>query len=64
MVSFNENRMLIKEKLKINKINAELVTPDADLNNFFKLSSDLLLISNFQGIIGDASISLLKITGI
>ena len=63
MVPFNENRMLIKENININKINSELATPDADLNNFFKLSSDLLLISNFHGIIKNASVSLLKITG-
>ncbi len=55
--------MFVKENIKTNKINSKLITSDADLINFFKLSSDLLLVSNFQGIIENASLSLLKITG-
>ena len=55
--------MLLKEKENIKKSNDDEFTSETELRNFFKLSSDLLLISNFQGILENASLSLLKITG-
>ncbi len=55
--------MFYNEKININKPISEIVAVEADLNNFFRLSSDLLLVINFQGILENASKSLLKITG-
>ncbi len=55
--------MLTEEKIKIGNNISEFSSLETNLNNFFKLSTDLLLISNFQGIIEKASASILERVG-
>ncbi len=56
--------MFVRENQNIQNSNYKIDPLETELTNFFKFSSDFLIICNFQGIVQNASPSLLKITGI